>query len=109
MVEGSEEHLFRGVTYFKSINTYKLRVINKPVAYTTARSNVLRFIESIGLETKYFGIHSLRAGGASAAANNNTPDRLFKKDGRWLSENAKDGYVKEILESILSVSLGLGI
>ncbi|XP_033729279.1 uncharacterized protein LOC117318361 [Pecten maximus] len=42
-----------------------------------------------------FGLHSFRAGGASAAANHGIPDRLFKKHGRWRSETAKDGYVKD--------------
>ena len=39
------------------------------------------------------GTHSLRSGGASAAANAGVPDRLFKRHGRWLSDSAKDGYV----------------
>ena len=42
-------------------------------------------------------LHSLRAGGATSAANVGIPDRLFKRHGRWASENAKDGYVKIIL------------
>jgi pyocin large subunit-like protein len=41
----------------------------------------------------------LRSGGASQAANNNVIDRLFKAHGRWRSENAKDGYVKDSLLS----------
>ncbi|KAL5497418.1 hypothetical protein EMCRGX_G013885 [Ephydatia muelleri] len=40
-------------------------------------------------------MHSLRAGGATAAANAGVPDRLFKRHGRWKSESAKDGYVKD--------------
>ena len=40
-----------------------------------------------------YGLHGLRARGASAAANNGVPDRLFKRHGRWQSENAKDGYI----------------
>ena len=55
------------------------------------------------------GLHSLRAGGATAAANNGIPDRLFKRHGRWSSETAKDGYVKDNLDSLLSVSKNLGI
>ena len=56
-----------------------------------------------------FGLHSLRAGGASAAAAVGMPDRLFKKHGRWMSESAMDGYVKESLDNQLSVSFSLGI
>ncbi|KAH3819197.1 hypothetical protein DPMN_120930 [Dreissena polymorpha] len=35
-------------------------------------------------------LHSLRAGGVSAAANNGDEDRMFKRHGRWTSESAKD-------------------
>jgi hypothetical protein len=50
-----------------------------------------------------FGLHSLRSGGASQAANNNVTDRLFKAHGRWRSENANDGYVKDTLLLILLI------
>ena len=49
-------------------------------------------------------MHSLRSGGATAAANAGVLDRLFKRHGRWRSESAKDGYVKDSVSSLLSVS-----
>ena len=52
---------------------------------------------------------SLRSGGASQAAKAGVPDRLFKRHGRWKSENAKDGYVKERVPNLLSVSQSLGL
>ena len=54
-------------------------------------------------------VHSLRFGGATAAANAGVKDRMFKRHGRWVSENAKDGYGKDNLDSMLSVSKSLGI
>ena len=42
------------------------------------------------------------------AANAGVPDRAFKRHGRWKSENAKDGYVKDTLEYTLSVTKSLG-
>ena len=36
-------------------------------------------------------------------------DRLLKRHGRWKSESAKDGYVKDSLDCHLKVSKGLGI
>jgi hypothetical protein len=38
-----------------------------------------------------FGLHSLKAGGASTAASAGIADRMFKKHGRWKSDKAKDG------------------
>ena len=55
------------------------------------------------------GTHSLRSGGATAAANAGIPDRLFKRHGRWSFDSAKDDYVKDSLSSRLSVSKALGI
>ena len=55
------------------------------------------------------GTHSLRSGGATAAANAGIPDRLFKRHGRWSTDSAKDDYVKDSLSSRLSVSKALGI
>jgi hypothetical protein len=49
-------------------------------------------------DIKKFGLHSLRSGGATTCANLGISDRLFKKHGRWSSETAKDGYVKDSLQ-----------
>ena len=56
-----------------------------------------------------FSTHSLRAGGASAAANAGVADRLFQRHGRWKSVSAKNGYVEDSLESRLLVSKNSGI
>ena len=81
----------------------------KPIAYTSTRDTVMAAVQDIGLNRKLFGLHSFRRGGASEAARRGGPDRLFKKHGRWKSENAKDGYVSEDTETRLTVSRNLGI
>ena len=65
------------------------------LSYITVHEAVLEKLEAIGLDKRQYGLHSLRAGGASAAANTGVPDRMFKRRGRWRSENAKDGYIKD--------------
>ena len=79
------------------------------LSYSRLRELLLEKISSLGMDPKLFGMHSLRAGGATAAANAGVPDRLFKRHGRWKSESAKDGYVKDSVESRLEVSKNLGI
>jgi len=64
-------------------------------------------MSDLGFPAHEFGLHSLRAGGATAAVNASVLDRIFKRHGRWKSENAKDGYVK--LENCLMVSKNLGL
>ena len=74
------------------------------ISYTRARELLLEALESVGLNKKLFGLHSLRSGGFTAAAAAGVQGRLFKKHGRWKSEKAKDGYIKENLIQRLSVS-----
>ena len=78
-----DKYIFRGIENTK--NGQKLRKIDKPLSYTTVRGHVLDLLANIGLDPKKFGLHSLRSGGASAAANFGVNDRLLKKHGRWKS------------------------
>ena len=41
------------------------------------------------------GLHSLRSGGASSAADNGVSDRLIAKHGRWSSNSYRDCYIKD--------------
>ena len=66
-------------------------------------------LDKLGFVAVEISPHSLRAGGATAAAEAGVPDRLFQRHGRWRSEKAKDGYVKDSLEKRLSVSKKLGL
>ena len=102
-----EEFIFRGLSAGRG--QQRLRTVNKPLSYTRVRELLLDALTAIGLERSKFGTHSLRAGGATAAANAGVPDRLFKRHGRWKSEGAKDGYVKDNVTQLLSVSRTLGL
>ena len=73
------------------------------------RELFLAKIKGLGYDGNKFSLHSLRAGGATAAASTGVPDRLFKRHGRWKSETAKDGYVKDTVSARLSVSQGLNL
>lgn len=79
------------------------------ISYSCLRGLFRKKLGELGFPVEEFGLHSLRAGGASAAANAKVPDRLFKRHGRWKSENAKDGYIKDDVESRLDVSRHLGL
>ena len=89
--------------------THVLRKADKSISYSTLRSDMLKALADLGLDKSKFGLHSLRRGGATQAANAGVSDRLFKKHGRWASENAKDGYVEESVDALLSVSRSLGL
>jgi len=88
---------------------FKPRNVNKKMSYTNLRELFIEAIKPHVENVKKYCLHSLRSGGASAAANSGIRDRLFKRHGRWVSENAKDGYVKDNIEERLLVSQSLGI
>ena len=99
----NDKHLFRALSRTKT--GYRLRP-SGGISYTRVQELVLERIKAIGLDPKKFGLHRLRSGGASAAANAGVPDRWFKRHGRWHSE---DSYIKDKLEDRLSVSKNIGL
>lgn len=61
----------------------KLVAPDKPISYSTIRGAFRRDLLSLGVEPSKFGLHSLRSGGATMAANNGVNDRIFQRHGRW--------------------------
>ena len=108
MSPSSSLSLFRGIT--KTKHGERLRAAGS-ISYTRMRELFLKKLSELGFDARKFGLHSLRSGGASggasAAANAGVADRLFKRHGRWRSELAKDGYVKDSQQSLMSVSRSL--
>ena len=65
------------------------------LSYSRLRELLLDKIAKLGFDPALFGMHSLPAGGAIAAANAGVQDTLFKRHGCWKSESAKDRYGKD--------------
>lgn len=80
------------------------RYKDTPVSYPYLREHVIAAFERIGLSSKEFGLHSLRAGGATMAANLGVPDRFIREHGGWKSQSAAEGYYKSSLEAKLTVT-----
>lgn len=102
----SSDYLFKPI--FRTRHHTGLIKKNKKLSYTRTKETVVSRLKEVrpGLN---FGLHSLRAGGATAAANNNVDDRCWKRHGRWKSDSSKDGYVKDSTQKRLSVSQSLGL
>ena len=78
----SDQYLFQQITAIKQGE--RLRP-SGALSYSRMREIVKAKIRELGYDDQLFGLHSFRAGGATAAANNPTlPERLFKRHGRWL-------------------------
>lgn len=103
----SELHLFRALCSTKKGERLRL---SGALSYNRIRELVLGKLKELGYDSSRFGLHSFRAGGATSAANcPGLPERLFKRHGRWRSERAKDGYVKDSRGNRLRVSKSLGL
>ena len=81
---------------------------DKGISYTRM-GEIFHERMKLGGEDKNYGLHSLRSGGASAAAQNGVPDRLISKQGRWSSKTARNGYIQDEEKTRLKVSLSLGL
>lgn len=103
----SEVFIFAHLSATK--NGYILRQDGKHLSYSNLRTLFLEAFKPHVSDISQFCLHSLRSGGATAAANRGIPDRMIKRHGRWLSESAKDGYVKDSVDERLKVSLSLGL
>ena len=88
--QSSSQALFRRIT--KTKNGERLQASGS-LSYTRIREVFMAKRKELGFDASKFGMHSLRSGGTSAAANAGVPDRLFKRHGCWRSETAKDGYI----------------
>ena len=91
-----------------SLATSLLRLIGQLVIPQSGNIFKVNF-KDIVPDISLFSTHSLRAGGASAAANAGVQDRLFQRHGRWKSVSAKNGYADDSLGSRLTVSKMLDI
>ena len=105
----SEQYIFRSIYTDKKTGMQSLRPGNKPISYTTIKDVLKDELQAIGLDPKRYGTHSLRAGGATAAANQEVPDRLFKIHRRWRSDDSKDRYIKDSIDRRLHITLNLGL
>ena len=83
-------------------NGQKLR--KEPMSYSRANKLFKEELEREGLDSKCYGLHSLRSGGATTAAAMGIPDRLLQRQGGWRSTAAKNNYINESVNSLLLVT-----
>ncbi|KAK3084685.1 hypothetical protein FSP39_017394 [Pinctada imbricata] len=103
----SDFYLFRPV--FRSGSVCKLIHKNKKMSYTAARESIISCLKLVS-ENLNLGLHSMRSGGATAAAASSlVNERCWKRHGRWKSDSSKDGYVVDTLDKRLEVSKSLGL
>ena len=72
----------------------------KPIHVALYLTCLVQHNSSSGPINQAYSLHSLRSGGATAACNFGVPGRLFKRHGKWRSENAKDGNIKDAFNDL---------
>ena len=93
--------------FFRSLHFVKSNA-SPGLSYTRTREVVLHAFSQLGYSTKLCGLHSLRSGGTTAAANAGVNDRLLKRHGHWLQTKPRTVTLNN-LEALLSVSKSLEI
>ncbi|CAI7915543.1 unnamed protein product, partial [Closterium sp. NIES-53] len=73
-------------------------------SYPTVRNWCLEAFKKVGLNVNHLGMHSFRKGAATTAAGIGVSDRMFKRLGRWHSDNAKDLYVTIAHDQLVAAS-----
>ena len=103
----SRDLIFRPISRGKGC--CKLVSPDKSISYGSIRDAFRRDLKSIGADPSKFGLHSLRSGGATMAANNGVSYGVFQQHGRWMSVQAKYTYVDDDFGQRLVVSKFLGL
>jgi hypothetical protein len=101
------QFVFRNVQYHRG--SIRITPVNTAITYSRINELVKQKFKSLNLDCQFYKLHSLRAGGSSAAANSKVPDRAFQRHGRWRTVAVKNSYITESLSDLLSVSKNLGI
>lgn len=94
----------RLVTSKKKVSVH----LSKGISYSRAREIFKENIDTLQIQGN-FGLHSLRSGGASAAASNEVNERLISKHGRWSSDRARNSYILDSVHKRLEISKNLGL
>ncbi|XP_053379426.1 integrase/recombinase xerD homolog isoform X2 [Mercenaria mercenaria] len=77
---------------------------DKKLSYTRSKECIVSKLKLVAPNLR-LGTHSLRASGATTAANaEGISDRCLKRHGRWKSDLAKDGYIDDSLEKKLFIT-----
>ena len=79
------------------------------ISYTSATELFNRNIQIVTEKERKYAFHSLRAGGASAAANHGLSDRLISKQGRWAPEGGRNRHIEDSTANRLQVTRCLGL
>ena len=80
------------------------------LSYSRIRENFLELVGAVSEQkVTQLCLHSLRSGGATAAADNGVSDRLIGKHGRWSTTTSRDVYIKDSKRTRLSVTTSLGL
>jgi hypothetical protein len=106
--EGSNDYIFRPISYCSKSKTYRLRK-SGILSYTTAREILLSALSCIGLDKSRFCLHSYGQVALQQQLAQELTLDFSKKHGRWKSDSAKDGYVKESISNRMTVSKQLGL
>ena len=101
--QNCNKFIFRPTSKHKS--THRLINDNRHISYTTFRGQLKSDLSRILPNVSQFSTHSLRAGGATAAANAAVSDCIIQRYSRWKSSSLKNMYIKDNISKHLQCKL----
>ena len=104
----SEDLIFRQLTFCSGDKSYKFRG-SDPLSYSRAREIVLSTFDAIGLPKKIMVFIALEQEVPLLQLMHKSPIDYLKGTVDGSQMKPKDGYIKGNIQSLLSVSLSLGI
>ena len=100
--------IFRPLRFFRKEGKYQPYWTK--LSYTRCREIFKHTLKELSYDEKKYGLHSLRAGGATeAVSHGQISERLLKIHGRGKTDAAKDMYIHESIEKRLSITEHLGL
>ena len=110
---GQDEYLFRTI-WRRSLRTSGVATLGKKkigstVYHTYFRKALTEVAGMSAVESKKYAGHSMRRGGATAAAIARVPDQLRRIHGNWVSQRSADGYVGPLPEDAMQVTRSIGL
>jgi hypothetical protein len=98
--ERPDAHVIQKIT----AHTRDKKFTGQQVSYNLVRNIIKRALTAIGINAANYSTHSLRSGGATAAAAAKIEPRLMQRHGRWARTDSMNTYVDDELNEKLRVS-----
>lgn len=88
-----DSFLFPSQKYDKCKKSWNVK-FNQKIKYGAAYNSFKSFLKKFGIDSTFYGLHSMRIGGVTDMFEKKMPSKVIDRYGRWKSANTKFVYKK---------------